>query len=76
MIVNAKESYDKGSKGEAVCLGVMTVLLYAVTAYNLISRAVNLNMMYFNAMDCRDGFWVIMVFALFITKCMYALKTG
>ena len=22
MIVNAKESYDKGSKGEAVCLGV------------------------------------------------------
>lgn len=38
MIVNAKESYDKGSKGEAVCLGVMTVLLYAVTVYNLISR--------------------------------------
>ena len=38
MLANAKELYDKGEKGEAMGFGGIAVLLYAVTAYNLISR--------------------------------------
>lgn len=38
MLANAKERYDKGEKGEAMGFGGIAVLLYAVTAYNLISR--------------------------------------
>ena len=38
MLANAKECYDKGDKGAAVVFFGIAVLLYAVTAYNLISR--------------------------------------
>ena len=38
MLANSKERYDKGEKGEAMGFGGIAVLLYAVTAYNLISR--------------------------------------
>ena len=38
MLSNAKECYDKGSKRDAVIFGGVAIFVYAVTAFNLISR--------------------------------------
>ena len=38
LIVNAKESLDKGRKGDAAMFAGMAVLIYGITAYNLLSR--------------------------------------
>ena len=38
LLVNAKESLDKGRKGDAAMFAGMAVLIYGITAYNLLSR--------------------------------------
>ena len=38
MLSNAKECYDKGSKRDAVIFGGVAIFVYAVTAFNLVSR--------------------------------------
>lgn len=37
LLTNAKDCYDKGAKKDAIFVGV-AIFVYAVTAYNLISR--------------------------------------
>lgn len=38
MLVNAKECYDKGAKRDAIFFVGTAIFVYAVTAYNLISK--------------------------------------
>ena len=38
LLTNAKECYDKGAKKDAMVFAGVAILVYAVTAYNLISR--------------------------------------
>lgn len=38
MLLNAKECYDKKSIRDAVVFGGIAIFIYAVTAFNLISR--------------------------------------
>lgn len=40
MLLNAKECYDKGSKRDAAIFGGVAIFIYAVTAFNLISRLI------------------------------------
>ena len=38
LLTNAKECYDKGAKKDAMVFAGVAIFVYAVTAYNLISR--------------------------------------
>lgn len=38
LLTNAKESYDKGAKKDAMIFAGVAIFVYAVTAYNLVSR--------------------------------------
>lgn len=38
MLVNAKEVYDTGAKRDALFFGVLALLLFGITAYNVFSR--------------------------------------
>ena len=38
LLTNAKDCYDKGTKKNAMIFVGVTIFVYAVTAYNLISR--------------------------------------
>lgn len=40
MLTNAKECYDKGAKRDAAVFICVAVFIYAVTAYNIITRIV------------------------------------
>ncbi|MGO5443279.1 hypothetical protein ACTQXY_07100 [Faecalimonas sp. LCP19S3_D12] len=38
LLTNAKDCYDKGAKKDAMIFASVAIFVYAVTAYNLISR--------------------------------------
>lgn len=38
LLTNAKDCYDKGVKKDAIIFAGIAIFIYAVTAYNLISR--------------------------------------
>ena len=38
LLTNAKDCYDKGAKKDAIIFVGLAIFVYAVTAYNLISR--------------------------------------
>ena len=38
LLANAKECYDKGAKQDAIIFSGVAIFVYAITAYNIISR--------------------------------------
>ena len=38
LLTNAKECYDKGAKKDAMIFAGITIFVYVITAYNLLSR--------------------------------------